>query len=292
MIIVKLMGGLGNQLFQYAVGRCLSQLHNTELRLDRSYLDADPNGAYTRRDYELGVFTIDPVFATAEDTKPFLRKSKNKVIRTLSRKLPILFDKLYIAERGHAFHKEFMSYPENTYLDGFWQSELYFKLAEDTIRKDLQFKTPAQGLNAEYLQKIKNTNSVSLHVRRADYISDSATNTYHGTCSIDYYKQAVELIGEKNPDLVLYVFSDDIPWCMENLRLEFPHHYISHNSGKNSFEDLRLMSNCRHHIIANSSFSWWGAWLDGNKDKTVIAPERWFTQAINPDIYPEIWIRI
>lgn len=292
MIIVKLIGGLGNQLFQYAAGRCLAHLHGTELKLDRSYLDADPKGAYIKRDYELGVFQVHASFATPEDVRPFLKKSGNKIVRTLSRKLPILFDKLYVAESGHAYHKEFMSYPADTYLDGFWQSELYFKQAEKVIRKELTFKDPASGLNAELLEKIKRVNAVSLHVRRADYVADKNTSNYHGTCSPDYYKKAIEAIAEKHGEIELYIFSDDIEWCRENMKPAFPHHYVGHNSGKNSYEDMRLMSSCRHNIIANSSFSWWGAWLNANENKTVVAPEKWFTNAVNPDIYPDNWIRI
>ncbi len=292
MVIVKLIGGLGNQLFQYAAGYCLAERHKTLLKLDASHLNTDPQGAFTKREFELNIFKLEPVFATGAETSPFLKKSSSRISRTVARKLPGLFTKLYIAESGNAYHKKFSTYPADTYLDGFWQSEHYFKPVEDSIRKEFIFRNPATGANEELIRKITQVNAVSLHVRRADYVNNKQVNNYLGTCSVDYYQKAVNLLQEKCGPVELFIFSDDIPWCRENLQWELPHTYIEHNSGKNSWEDMRLMSHCKHNIIANSSFSWWGAWLNNNKAKLVVAPQKWFRSVENPDIYPTGWIKL
>src|ERR1044071_4450747 len=142
MIIVKLMGGLGNQMFQYAAGRCLSHLHKTELKLDLSYLHADPQNKYTKRDYALDVFNIKASIATESDIMPFLPLERGKITRTLMRKLPILYFKVIANESGHAFHKEFYSFPKDVYLNGFWQTEKYFEPVKDMLFSDFSLKNP------------------------------------------------------------------------------------------------------------------------------------------------------
>jgi hypothetical protein len=288
MIIVKLIGGLGNQMFQYATGRYLAHLHNTGLKLDTSFLNTDTKGAHTKREFELDVFNLKPVFATEQEITPFIKKSANKVLRTIGRKLPFVFDRVYIAESGNAYHKEFMSYPKETYLDGFWQSEKYFLPIRDMLLTDLAFKNQPEGLNKELLDKMASVNSVSIHVRRTDYVNNPTVNNFHGTCSLEYYQKAVEMISEKQGPVELFIFSDDINWCKENLKFAHPLTYISHNTGKKSYEDMRLMSHCKHNIIANSSFSWWGAWLNTHTGKTIIAPVRWYNSedVFWADIYP------
>lgn len=289
MIIVKLIGGLGNQMFQYATGRYLAHLHQTELKLDTSFLNSDSKGAHTKREFELDIFCLNPVFASEAEISPFLKKSKSKVLRTIGRKLPFVFDRVYIAESGNAYHKEFMSYPKETYLDGFWQSEKYFVAIRDILLNEFSFRSEAEGLNKELIEKIDSVNSVSLHVRRTDYVNNASVNSFHGTCSIEYYQKAIEIIAERNPSIELFVFSDDIDWCKENMKFDHLVHFVSHNTGKNSFEDMRLMSRCKHNIMANSSFSWWGSWLNRNSSKVVIAPSRWYNseEVFWEDVYPE-----
>ena len=292
MIIVKLIGGLGNQMFQYAAGCALANLHKTELKLDKSLLEIDPKGAYTKRDPELGIFSLATAFATKEESELFLTNANSKVYREAYRRFPFIFKKLYIAENSKSYLKNFKKYGPNAYLDGFWQSEKYFEEVSDLIHKDFTFKNEPNEANREILEKIKNSKAVSLHVRRGDYISDKNNNSVHGTCSIEYYKQAVELLSKTSANLELFIFSDDIDWCKNNLNFNVPVHYVNHNKGKQSFEDMRLMSACKHNIIANSSFSWWGAWLNKNEKKQVISPKHWFRNESNPDIYPKNWIQL
>lgn len=289
MIIVKLMGGLGNQMFQYAAGRCLSYLHKTELKFDLSFLNADPNSKYTKRDFELEVFNIDPLVASENDLKRFQPLERGKITRTLMRKLPILYSKVIANESGHAFMKEFYSYPKDVYLNGYWQSEYYFEPVAGVLRKEFTLKDPLRGENLELANRIGNCNSVSLHVRRGDYVNNKEVNEFHGACSPDYYYEAIQHIKQKG-DVEFFVFSDDMEWAKENLKAEKITFVTQKNPG---YIDMHLMSLCKHNIIANSSFSWWGAWLNPNPSKIVIAPKKWFADPARytPDIYPEKWIK-
>ena len=140
MIIVKLMGGLGNQMFQYAAGRCLAHLHKTDLKLDLSYLTADPKNKYTKRDYKLDVLNINAEIANDSNLKPFLPLERGKITRALMRKLPILYSRVIANESGHNFHKEFYSFPKNVYLNGFWQSEKYFEPVKGILLKEFAIK--------------------------------------------------------------------------------------------------------------------------------------------------------
>jgi len=294
MIIVKLMGGLGNQMFQYAAGKSLAHLRNTALKTDLSFLEADTKGAYTKRNYELGIFKLENKFVTKSEIAPFVEKGKSRLARVVGRLLPALSNKMYAAESGHDYQAGFINFPAEAYLDGFWQSEKYFSSIAEIIRKDFTFKYPPEGLNLDLASKIGSVNSVSLHVRRGDYVKNQAVLEFHGTCSPEYYKKGVKHISDKIKDMHLFIFSDDTDWCRQNLVFDLPCTYIDHNTGAKSYEDMRLMSLCKHHIIANSSFSWWGAWLNPSKEKIVIAPEKWFATADHKakDIYPSAWIKL
>lgn len=288
MIIVHLIGGLGNQMFQYAVGRRLAHHHNTDL-----FLDVTGFASYALRKYELGVFRINATITPPDMLKrvPFLQKD---IIRLGIRKRfagETVFQ--YIKEKIPDFQEEILSLPDNIYLEGYWQSEKYFSEIVDILRKEFLFVNSPSAINQELLKKIKGCNSVSLHIRRGDYVSNPKTKETHGVLGIDYYMRALYLMEEKVKDPQIFVFSDDIPWVRENLKTDLPLHFIDYNGVEKNYEDLRLMSNCKHHIIANSSFSWWGAWLNQNQEKIVIAPKRWFNdQSIDSkDLIPNEWIK-
>jgi hypothetical protein len=291
MIIVKLIGGLGNQMFQYAAGKYLAHLHQTDLLVDSSFLDKNPNGAYTKRKLELSVFNLDLKIATSEDIKKFNTEGSNKYSRALQRHLPILFNNLYAAESGIQYQKEFLNYPKNTYLDGFWQSERYFKPIESVLLKEF---TPKENLNSEnqnWLNKISNCESVSLHIRRGDYISNKNAQQHHGNLGLDYYKNALNLIKEVFQNTEVFIFSDDLDWCNANLKLDGVVHYVNANQQQNFHLDMYLMSHCKHNVIANSSFSWWAAWLNQNTNKIVVAPAIWYAdKSLNTkDLIPTSW---
>lgn len=292
MILTKLQGGLGNQLFQYALGRHLAEIHHTELKLDIFSFKNDPN----KRVYNLGHFTITENFATKEEVARF-QKYKRKPGRIWYLFNKLIAERKYIQQRQFHFDPRVLRTGNNVYLDGDWQTEKYFKDIEGIIRKEITVKTPLSGKDAEAAKKIEAASSVMMHIRRGDYVSNSETNTYHGTQGLDYYKKAIAIIAEKVSSPHVFVFSDDHAWVKENIKLDYPVTYVVHNGADKNYEDLRLMSLCQNHIIANSTFSWWGAWLSQNPNKIVIGPERWFNNpkkktTSTKDVLPEEWIKI
>lgn len=279
MIIVKLQGGLGNQMFQYALGRRLALKNNAELRLDVTHFEQ-----YGVRRYELHVFNIFCSVASKRNIK-FFRKFNNSIISKIAGR-----HYKYVKEKNLYFDKTVLEKKGNIYLDGYWQSEKYFKDIREIIVKDFAVRNEPDTKNKSLLEKIKNSNSVGLHIRRGDYVSDEKINKFHGTCPLEYYYNAVKIV-EKIGDPEFFVFSDGPEWTKMNLKLQYPTFY-SDNNPKRGYEDLRLMSHCKHFIIANSSFSWWGAWLSDNLDKIVCAPKTWFAGQDEGDVVPESWIRV
>jgi Glycosyl transferase family 11 len=294
MVVVKLIGGLGNQLFQYAAGRRLALVHGAELKLDVTGLG---NSEFrTVRHYELAPFNILQTFASPKDISKYTQPNSGILTRLFHRftrksmKLP----ESYIKEAHYHFDPRILDLPDDVYLDGYWQSERYFSDAAETIRKEVTVKAPLNGRNAELARQIEKCQAVSLHVRRGDYVTEPITNQVHGICGLDYYSRAVAYISSRLKDPVFFVFSDDPAWVREHLALPYSLHFVDHNGAAHGFEDLRLMSLCRHHIVANSSFSWWGAWLNPCPDKIVVAPKRWFNHydADTRDLCPEGWVRL
>lgn len=256
MIISKLQGGLGNQLFQWAYGKSLAVKYNTSLLLDTSFY-SNQNGN-THRNYELNKFP-------------------NLIYQNPNNEPKETIDVVDIFNYGELLYNENYNY----YLNGYWQSEKYFLNISDLIREQLQ-------PTIEIIEKLKqqiNGKSVSLHVRRTDYVT---SNGFHPVQTIEYYNKAIETIEDYDQ---LFVFSDDINWCKENLKYK----NILFVENQDNLEDMWLMSLCDHNIISNSSFSWWGSWLNRNKNKIVISPKNWFGSQSNLndlDIIPINWIKI
>lgn len=276
MIIIKLLGGLGNQMFQYAAGKSLANKLETSLFLDLSFYNQifDKN---TERKYELNYFNL-------KVSK--LSNFQNKIINWGANKN--IFVNKY-NEKNINFDKNFFTLKGNLVLNGYFQSEKYFHNIEKLVRKDFGFRNKINKKAKKLLKKIKATNSVSLHIRRGDYLTNKAARKTHGVCSTTYYKKAAEKITTMINRVVFYVFSDDIDWCRNNLK--FINNIVFVENNKN-WEDLKLMSICKHNIIANSSFSWWAAWLNKNKKKVVIAPKKWFlkNEVKIEDRFPRKWI--
>ena len=285
MIISKIIGGLGNQLFQYAAGKTLAQLNQTELKLDVSAFDE-----YKLRHFDLHHFNLNANFATGEEIKSlYPAHNFEKAFQYLSP----LHRRTYYREKYFHFDENVLKLGPDVYLKGYFQSEKYFSTAKDIILKEFSFKKEVIK-NVEYFSSVlKKGNTVSVHLRRGDFSNDSAGTEYHGVLSAEYYQSASGIIRSKIPDSIFYVFSDDINWAKENYKLSGAI-FVSGEITKNHFEDLYLMSQCRHQIIANSSFSWWGAWLNNNPEKIVIAPKKWFNKGPKDtyDLYPEGWFVI
>lgn len=295
MIITKLIGGLGNQMFQYAVGRRAAYINKTLFKLDVSGFKKQED--MTKREYFLGCFNISESFANEKEVKKLKTVGKSKLSRYFLKFISFftLYNKRsHIAEKHFYFDPNILKVREDTYLEGYWASERYFKDIENIIRHDFTFKVKPDSENKKLIKKIENSMSVSIHVRRGDYVSVRKTQECHGVCNLDYYKKAIKLITAKVKKPHFFIFSDDPEWVKQNLKLSYPNTVVDHNFQKKDYEDLRLMSLCKHNIIANSSFSWWGAWLNQNKNKVIIAPRRWFNNVLinTKDLVPQFWIKI
>jgi hypothetical protein len=287
MIMIRFNGGLGNQMFQYAAGLALAEKFNTGLVADLG------DYSETGHPFMLDKFRVNLKSAEIRDYACFEPKSG----------LAGMYSRLFVkprivSEPSFSYNKEIMKAAgRNTYLFGYWQCQSYFSHIRKHILNDfLPVNTPQKN-TIEILNKIKSSaNTVSLHIRRGDYISNPKTNTFHGTCSIEYYKQATALISERLEEPNYFVFSDDIAWAIQNIKPSNRVHYVQHTTVETAWEDLIMMKQCNHNIIANSSFSWWGAWLSENPDKIVIAPKQWFANeemnAQTSDLIPEDWIRM
>ncbi|MEW6001826.1 MAG: alpha-1,2-fucosyltransferase [Nitrospirota bacterium] len=291
MVIVRLMGGLGNQLFQYAVARHLAEIHKTVLKIDISGFKR-----YKSRKYYLSAFKLRENFTTDEEVRPLVFKKCGIIGKLIARsQFEFLRPSIkYIKERHFHFDPEILKSDDNVYLDGYWQSERYFSDINDIIRREFEIKSPQEGRNKELAEQIASVESVSLHIRRGDYIDNSKTQRVHGCCGMDYYNKCVEYICERVSNPHFFVFADDPEWSRKNLNFPFPLTLVDHNGDDKCYEDLRLMSQCKFHIIANSTFSWWGVWLNVNPSKIVLAPKKWFrsNKYDTKDLYPTSWIKI
>jgi hypothetical protein len=292
MIISHIIGGLGNQMFQYASGRSRSLELGTRLRLHV----ADFADYGLHQGFQLGaVFGADFQLASEQEVSAFLGWRAHRLCRRLlARRSAAAFrGAKFVGEPCFDYWPGILETASDCYLAGYWQSEKYFRNSEETIRADFAFKTPLTGRNTETAANIANSNAVSLHVRRGDYAANPRTLAVHGLCSADYYHSAIKFVAGHVESPEFFIFSDDIPWVKQHLSIAHPCHYIEHNKGEDSHNDMRLMSLCRHHIIANSSFSWWGAWLNPTPDKIVVAPRRWFADGCSvKDLIPEGWVSL
>lgn len=291
MIIVKLQGGLGNQLFQYATARALAHHHGTSVAFDARTLQADHCQAdITPRRYALdqaGIVFQQP--STLERiTYGINTAGAHHLVAKVLRRVR---GAVMYSERTPAYDPALFDVTTpRTYLKGFFQSEKYFRSIRDLLLQEITFSVPADP----YIQRIETMPSISLHVRRGDYVTDAAARNFHGLCTPDYYRRAMEYALAKLGTAQVFVFSDDIAWAKANLIGPLPLTFIERT--ESAAADLGLMSRCQHHIIANSSFSWWGAWLNPTPDKLVITPGRWFAddqaQKQTQDLIPDAWIRL
>lgn len=283
MQIIRILGGLGNQMFQYAFYKSLKSSEKKLLDItDFSHYKLH-NGFELERVFQLKdvEYAKLSVIEDLSDCKlDFLSRVKRKLV---GRK------KTHIIEPYLHFDEKYSSM-KNVYLDGYWQSEKYFKNIEEEIRTEFTFPEFTEKKNIETLKKMKETNSISIHIRRGDYLNHPL---YSNICSIEYYKRAVNYIKINVDNPVFFIFSNDIDWCKENFSFDEAY-FIDWNIGEKSFRDMQLMNLCKHNIIANSSFSWWGAWLNNNSNKIVIAPKRWLNddRVDIDDIIPEGWVRV
>lgn len=303
MIITSLTGGLGNQMFQYAAGLALAEQHRTVLKLDVSWFRRDP--AYEAHNrYALSCLNITEQFATQEEIDRVRGVQLTRTERWSVALARIL--RLYQYSRRHAapanwhcpptfaFYPEFFAQPDNTYLNGMFQSEKFFTPAANLVRLHFSFRYPPPPAATALAERIRSGPSVALHFRRGDYVRNAGFNSEIGVLGLDYYHRAVRLLRERSPGATLYIFSDEIEAVAREFQPEGPHEYVRGIPPSHAYEKIRLMSLCDHLAIANSTFSWWAAWLNPSPDKLVIAPDPWFARSEHDarDVVPVSWTRL
>lgn len=276
MIICRLFGGLGNQMFQYAAARAMAERLCVPVALDSREVEARGERVLTR------VFDL-PLADPAKLPPP--RGSVGYALWRLARLSPRLRREAHLG-----YNAGFTQWGSPAYLHGYWQSERYFAPVAGVIRKAFAFPAFSSTQNAEMAQRISETQAIALHVRRGDYLALSQ----HAVCDEAYYLRALDVVREGLDAPVVYVFSDDPDWAKAHLPLPCDKVVVDFNGRDTDFEDMRLMSLCRHNVIGNSSFSWWAAWLNATPGRKVAAPEQWFgdPKMKNPDILPPDWIRV
>jgi len=298
MKIICLFNGLGNQMSQYAF--YLSQAENQKVLYSTYYMRRrikDHNGYELYKLFNIPDqrhFLLDLFIRFIRKLEIFENKPHtNKFVLFVFKILNIIGIKIIKERKDYCFDKNNLLPCKGIgiYIGG-WHSEKYFKTKEQLIRNTFQFdQSLLNRLSSKYLEKIMSENSISVHIRRGDFLSAYHSKIYGNVCSLSYYNKAIKLITDKIANPSFYVFSNDISWIKENLTIPNPT-YVEHNTNEDSWQDMYLMSQCKHHIIANSTFSWWGAWLGENKNKMVVAPDRFVSTKETPDIFPEEWIKI
>ena len=272
-IIVKLMGGVGNQMFQYAVGYAIAKKTGFELYLDASSYNSDK-----LRNFELLKFSTDIKFADFQDCSILNKKH--------------FFKKTLYKDKKKIFYPEILKINHSAYLNGYWQSEKYFSHIKNDIKNIFQFKNTDFLQNTNMLNDIKSSNSVSISIRLGDYVNNPQCRKIYFVCNKDYYTKAIEYICSKVDNPKFFVFSPEIDAACEYLPKGYEYIFSKSASWE---EDMYLMRHAKHNILANSSFAWWCAWLNENLNNIVIAPSRWYTKdaKINfKDVIPDNWVKI
>lgn len=286
MITLMLKGGLGNQMFQYAAARNWARINKIELALDTTNYDPQEN-------YRLHFFNITSVDPRPSDVE---RLTKKGIRYKLERIFLPRHSRSFIWEKNWVFDQKLVNLKtKDAYIRGLFLSPKYFTGSEDIIRREFTLKQPAGKQYSDMAKEMIANNSVALHIRRGDFLLPE-TRKIHAECGLNYYKQAADIMASKIVSPHFFVFSDDIEWAKQNLNLPFPMTFVS-DRGFTDYEEMMLIATCKHAIIADSTFSWWGAWLNQNRQKIIIAPKKWLVDEARNEFYtkhliPTDWITL
>ncbi|MFK8006492.1 MAG: alpha-1,2-fucosyltransferase [Saprospiraceae bacterium] len=292
MVTIRLKAGMGNQMFQYAFGLRMARALGVDLRIDLSLLlDRARGDKHVYRNYDLTIFNVSHDFTINPSILKTLYKTKSSKISKLTRKW-IGRNKNYIKEPHFHVSQDILNHPkDNTIYEGWWQSEDYFSEIAAEVKDVFSFIDPIQKDSKELLHKLQNSNSVCLNVRRTDFLKVDTLNTTNEK----YFFRAAKYIAERVENPVFYIFSDDVEWCRDNIRLDYPTEVIGHeHKGRKFGNYMQLMIACQHFIIPNSSYAWWAVWLNANPSKLVVAPKVWFndSEIDTSDLVPKEWMRL
>lgn len=289
-VIVRLVGGLGNQMFQYAAGRAVAVRNQVPLTLDLSWFGTDPE-----RQYALAPFRINVRIRKDQNTGSVRPSWVERFAGRVRRKLNLPSQGVPVfSEKSFRYDAEIETVSAPVILNGYFQSERYFSSIQQLISEEFTLQNEPKSATAELLALIHASDAICVHIRRGDYITNASANAYHGTCAVNYYDDGLAEVsaGLRNPHC--FVFSDDPQWVRENFKTSLPMTLVDIHGTQEAHEDLRLMRECRHFVIANSSLSWWGAWLSAREGKRVVAPKVWFKNSENDtsDLIPSGWRRV
>jgi len=292
MITIRLSGGMGNQMFQYAFGKARAAALKTDMKIDCSLLlDRARGKDFVYRDYDLSIFQVEEQFTVAPSLLRTLFRLKSSTVGKQVRRF-LARGKNYEKEQHFHVDQRLVDTPsDNTIYEGWWQSEKYFTEIHEVVRKDFQLKQPLLPASKELHARIENSTAVCLNVRRTDFLANAALNA----TNLDYFLRAASKMATLVNNPHFFVFSDDVEWCQENIVLEHPMEVVQHTMKGHKFGNyFRLMRDCKHFIIPNSSFAWWAAWLCEHPNKKVIAPAQWFNEGDynTNDVVPNDWMRL
>lgn len=289
-VVVRLVGGMGNQMFQYAAAKAVALRSGANLVLDLSWFLTTNDRRYA----------LAPLRITARTTSQMFSSSRNarlikKAVYWLSERIVKLHPgNRAFSEQHFHFDPEILEVRAPVCLHGYFQSEKYFAEFRNVIASEFTVTTPPQFLARAILEKMASQDTICLHIRRGDYVANPTTNAFHGVCSLEYYERGLRMVSEGLVNPHCYIFSDDPQWVRANYNCPLPMSVMDIHGSDEAHEDLRLMTACKHFVIANSSLSWWGAWLGSHPQKRVVAPENWFrgNAPDTKDLIPERWARI
>jgi hypothetical protein len=299
MIIVKLSGGLGNQMFQYATAKALALKKNTQVKLDLTTLNHRlPMRGYVFRTYDLDLFNVKVEISWLSKLSKYV-KNLAFVLSKVQIKIKNIFllGSVFKEKEYYFFDENIFNQSADVYLDGFWQSYKYFETCQGLIRQEFSFRLPLSEKGRKLAEKISNCQSVCINIRRGDYVANKNNIDFFGILPLEYFQQGMDLIKQKIENPYFFIFTDDIEWCQENFNLSENVFFVTGDyNGERYIEKFHLMTLCRHFIIPNSTYGWWGAWLAKNPDKIVVAPKKWVAdEKLNnntKDLIPLDWIRI
>ena len=266
MIVARVCGGLGNQLFQYASARAFADRCDEPLLLDLSWYEEIPELA-TDRNYELYRYPIRAEICSKDQSLLLTHQNRSYIYRLL----PCLRRLRLYKERSLGFDFNMLNLEGNAYLEGYWQSPKYFQDNAVSLRNEFIPHLPQSVADLSVKKSMSTVTAISVHVRRGDYVAKKGASDFHGVCTMEYYKSSIALLTEMVENPKFYFFSDDPLWVSDSFDFCPNKVVVDHNDGDSAFQDLRLLSNCEHHIISNSTFSWWGAWLSDSQKKRVFA---------------------
>jgi hypothetical protein len=293
MIFVRLMGGLGNQMFQYAFARRMEHEHQVPVMLDLTWFTTQ-----TKRTYELSAFPVTLPITMQDKIAAFEPNHRKKLTRRLRTRILGVQHSVIRESEPFRFTPEVVQRPvqKNALFIGYWQNETYFRPVEKQIRQDFSFRRALTSTQHIIAQRIEAAQSVSVHIRRGDYAHEESARTHHGLLPTRYYDKAMALVSERMSEPRFFVFSDEPEWARSMFAdTRYTVEIVGDIAASEAIVDLHLISLCRHHIIANSTFSWWGAWLSSNPEKMVFAPSRWLAPGNmrdGSDILPNDWYKV